>query len=113
MDRFIVDIEHAAIDTTNFGHDGEWVCYGITWQGLERGDSNTTLTLLPKESGSSPSADLLVSQPMSTQREWQVGYTAPNPLTVTARFWLDRNTGKVYSRVVGNLIATGITGVAP
>jgi hypothetical protein len=62
------------------------------------------------ESGTAASSDLLVNFPISTQREWQIGWTAPNPLTATSKFWLDQTTGKVYERVDGDLVATGITG---
>lgn len=110
MDRFPVDIEHGSISTAAYGHDGEWVCVGITWQALQRGDLNTVLTLLPKESGSAPSADLLLNREISTEAEWQVGWTAPNPLNATARYWLDQSTGKVYRKSDGTLIASGVTG---
>lgn len=110
MDRFPVEIVHGAIDTGQFGHDEEWVAVGITWQALQRGDSTTVLTLLPKESGSAPSSDLLVAREVSTQAEWQVGWAAPNPLNATARYWLDQSTGKVYRRSDGTLIASGVTG---
>ena len=110
MDRFPVEVVHGAIDTSRFGHDGEWVCVGITWQALQRGDLNTTLTLVPKETGSDPSNDLLVAHEISGQAEWQVGWDDPNPLKVTSRYWLNQSTGKVYSRVEGTIKATPITG---
>jgi len=109
MDRFPVEIQHGSIDTTAYGHDGEWIVMGITWQALQRGDLNTTLTLLPKESGTSPSADLLVTQPISSQREWQVGWAPPNPLAATARYWLDQSSGDVYELTDGATIVDGIT----
>lgn len=111
MDRFQVDIDHGAVTTANYGHDGEWVAVGITWQALQRGDLNTTLTLVPKESGSAPSSDIISDRPVNTQREWQVGWTVPDASTVSAKYWLDQSTGIVYGRVEGALVAS-ITGTA-
>lgn len=110
MDRFPVEIVHGAVDTTRYGHDGEWTVVGITWQSLQRGDSTVTFTLLPKESGSAPSADLMVARPISPQAEWQVGWRAPDPLRATGLFWLDQSTGTVWRRANGTLIRTGVTG---
>ena len=112
LDLFPVDIEHGAVHTSAFGHDGLWVAVGITWQALERGDLNTTLTLRPKLGGSSASDDLLTSVPMSTQKEWQIGWTDPNPLILAARYWLNQTTGKVFARQDGTLISDEITGTA-
>lgn len=109
LDKFPVDIEHGSVSTAAFGHNGYWVAVGITWQALERGDLNTTLTLQPFEAGSAPSADLLVSIPISTQKEWQIGWTPP-PAVATSLYWLDQSTGKSYGRTDGGFIAEGITG---
>lgn len=83
LDLFPVDIEHGAVDTGQFGHDGYWVAVGITWRGKPNGEQATTLTLQPKLDGSAPSSDLLVSVPISDQAEWQVGWVAPEPVTAT------------------------------
>jgi len=109
-DLFPIDIDYGPIDTANYGHDSQWVAVGITWQAKEDGDQNTTITFQPKESGTAPSTDLLESQPISTQAEWQIGWTPPNPLTATSRYWYDGTTGIVYERVDGDLIVVGITG---
>jgi len=109
MDRFPVDIEHGAVSTAAFGHDGYWVAVGITWTALQRGDFNTTLTLRPKESGTPPSADLLAETVLSAQSEWQIGWTPP-PSTARSRYWYDLSTGKGYERTDGDILLTGITG---
>lgn len=109
MDQFPVDIEHGSVSTSAFG-SGYWVAVGITWQALQRGDLNTTLTLRPREDGTAPSADLLTLQEISAQAEWQIGWQPPAALPVVSRYWLDQNTGKVYIRTGGALLFTGITG---
>lgn len=108
-DQFPVDIVHGSVDTGNFG-SGYWVAVGITWQALQRGDLDTTLTLQPREDSTPPSSDLLTLQPISSQAEWQIGWTPPTVVTPTSKYWLDQSTGKVYIRVDGALIFTGITG---
>lgn len=109
-DYFPVDIQYGSVDTTAYGHDGYWQAVGITWTAGDKGRQSTILTLLPKESGSAPSSDLLVAAPISKQAEWQLGWKAPNPLVSSSRYWLDQNTGKVYARGEGTLLFTGITG---
>ena len=109
LDQFYVDIEHGSVSTSAFG-SGYWVAVGITWQALQRGDLNTTLTLRPREDSTAPSDDLLLLQEISGQPEWQVGWRAPNRAKVTSRYWFDNTSGKVYVRTGGALLFTGITG---
>ena len=99
-DQFPVSIKHGAVNTDNMGHDGYWVCLGVTWEGEDNGNFQTTLTLRPPDGGSAPSGSLLDSVPISPQDEWQVGWTPPNSVLATAKYWLDQNTGKVYARGV-------------
>lgn len=113
LDQFPVDIEHGSVSTDAFG-SGYWVAVGITWQALQRGDLNTTLTLHPREDTTAPDGDLLGLQPLSEQSEWQIGWNQPGAITAsttaTSRYWLDQTTGKVYVRTGGALVFTGITG---
>jgi hypothetical protein len=110
-DQFPVDIEHGSVSTSAFG-SGYWVAVGITWTAQQRGDLSTTLTLAPREDDTAPDADLLVTAPISSQAEWQVGWKSPNPLLATSRYWLDQSTGIVYTRSEGALVKEGITGTA-
>jgi hypothetical protein len=97
-DKFPISIQHGAVNTDNFGHDGLWVCLGVTWEAGDQGQQATVLTLRPPEGGSAPSTSLLDSLTISPQAEWQVGWTAPDVVHPTSKYWLDQNTGKVYIR---------------
>lgn len=112
MDIFPVDIEHGSVSTDAMG-SGYWVAVGITWQALQRGDLNTTLTLHPREDGAAISPDLLTLQPLATQAEWQIGWQPPSSVTATSsptsQYWLDQTDGRVYERTEGGLVLTGIT----
>lgn len=111
-DVFPIDIEHGSVSTSAFG-SGYWSCVGVTWEcNAADGKQNTTLSFQPREDSEAPDTDLLTLQPISAQAEWQIGWTDPNPLTATSRYWLDQTTGKVYLRVAGTLVAEGITGTA-
>ncbi len=84
---------------------------GVTWTVDTKLDKqDTTLSLAPREDSTPPDSDLLISHEVSTQAEWQIGWTSPNPLNASSKYWLDQNTGIVYIRVGGDLIAEGITG---
>ncbi len=110
-DHFPISIEHGSVSTASFG-SGYWTCVGITWQtSAQDGKQDTTLSFQPREDDTPPSEDLLTLQPISSQAEWQIGWTPP-PSTATARYWLDQTTGIVYERVAGTLVAEGITGTA-
>lgn len=108
-DSFPVSIIHGAINTENFG-SGYWNAMAVTWEGSDQGESQTTLTLIPRNDTASPDADLLTSSPISPQAEWQIGWTPPTVTLPTSRYWLDQSTGIVYERVSGDLIAEGATG---
>lgn len=112
-DLFPVDIVDGSVDTGNFG-SGYWAAMGITWTAAAAtGKQEVTLTLQPKEDGVAPSSDLLTLQPISPQAEWQIGWTAPNPLLATSKYWLDQTTGIVYIRTDGILVVdTILTGTA-
>ena len=111
-DLFPLDIEDGSVSTGAFG-SGYWACVGVTWEcAAKDGKQNTTLSFQPKEDTVAPDSDLLTLQPLSTQKEWQIGWTSPNPLTVSSLYWLDQTTGKVYVRTDGTLVKEGITGTA-
>lgn len=111
-DIFPVAIQHGSVDTTNFG-SGYWVCVGVTWEATDDGNQNVSLTFRPREDGVAPSGDLLELQDISPQKEWQVGWSAPNPLSATSEAWYDGTTGKVYKRTAGSLlIEDTLTGTA-
>jgi len=110
-DNFPISIEHGSVSTAAFG-SGYWTCVGITWQvTAQDGKQDTTLSFQPREDGTPPAAGLLTLQPISTQAEWQIGWTPP-PATASSKYWLDQTTGTVYERVAGTLVAEGITGTA-
>jgi hypothetical protein len=108
-DLFPIDIEHQAVSTSAFG-SGYWAALAITWTALQQGDLNTILTLAPREDTVAPDSDLLTLSPISGQAEWQIGWTSPNPLAATSKYWLDQTTGKVYLREAGATLVEGITG---
>lgn len=112
-DAFPVSIEDGSVSTAAFG-SGYWIAMGITWEcAAQNGKQTTTLTLQPREDGTPPSSDLLTLQPISPQAEWQIGWTSPNPLTATSKYWLDQTTGIVYVRTDGILVVDGtLTGTA-
>lgn len=108
-DSVPVAINHGAVDTDAFG-SGYWTIYGVAWETEDNGSTNTILTLLPREDTSPADDSLIPSRPiLSNNQEWQIGWHAPDPLTVTARYWLDQSTGTVYSRVTGAVVAVGVT----
>lgn len=97
-DKFPVSIQHGAVNTDNFGHDGLWVCLGVAWEAGDQGQQQVVLTLRPPEGGSAPSGSLLDSVDISPQAEWQIGWTSPDVVNPTSKYWLDQTTGKVYTR---------------
>lgn len=120
LDIFPVDIEHGSVSTDAFG-SGYWVAVGITWQALQRGDLNTTLTLHPREDSVAPDDDLLTLQELSpADGEWQIGSgdpaaapsapTALVPSTAATRYYFNNITGTTYKRVSGASLLTSITG---
>jgi hypothetical protein len=112
-DLFPVDIEDGSVSTSAFG-SGYWSAVGVTWQAESNSGKQTTfLTLSPKEDAVAPSSDLLSLRPISPQAEWQVGWTAPNPLLATAKYWLNQSTGAVSLRTTGIIVVDGtLTGTA-
>jgi hypothetical protein len=111
-DIFPIDIEDGSVSTAAFG-SGYWVAVGVTWEtNAQDGKQNTYLTFQPREDAEEPDEDLLVLQPISEQAQWQIGWSDPNPLSASSKYWLDQSTGIVYVRVDGTLVAEGITGSA-
>lgn len=97
-DSIPVVIQHGVVDTTRFG-SGFWTIMGIAWETGDDASTNTVLTLLPREDNTPPNPDLIPSLPISLQPEWQVGWQPPDPASITARFFLDQNTGIVWYRL--------------
>jgi hypothetical protein len=112
-DMFPIDIEDGSVSTEAFG-SGYWTAVGITWQAeAQTGKQTTTLTFSPREDTTAPDSDLLTLQPISVQKEWQIGWTPPNPLMATSLYWLDQSTGIVYVRTDGILVVDStLTGTA-
>jgi hypothetical protein len=111
-DHFPISIEHGSVSTAALG-SGYWTVVGVTWEcSAQDGKQNTTISFQPREDSTPPSTDLLTIQPISTQAEWQIGWSNPNPLSATSRYFLDQSTGRVYIREAGTLVAEGITGTA-
>lgn len=105
-DIFPVKVKDGAIDTDRFG-SGYWSAMACAWEATDIGQQSTVITLLPREDASAPDVNLIPSVPVSTQPEWQLGWTPPDPLKATSKYWLDQTTGKVYTRVdsTGTLVA--------
>lgn len=96
-DIFPISIDHGSVDTTAFG-SGYWVAVGITWEASDQGQQHTILTFRPREDGTGPSTDLMRLTDISPQSEWQVGWTPPDVVNATSKYWLDQNTGIVYQQ---------------
>lgn len=108
-DTFPVAIIHGAVNTTKFG-SGNWVLYGVTWEAGDDASQIVTLTLLPRDDATAPSTDLIDAKPISPQPEWQVGWSPPDPLKATSKYWLDQSTGQVYRRDDDTFTLIAITG---
>lgn len=111
-DAFPIDIVDGSIDTSALG-SGYWDVVGITWTAdASTGKQSTILTFHPREDDAQPDVSgILGLQPLSTQLEWQLGWTPP-PAVASSRYWLDQSTGKAYERVNGTLLVEDITGTA-
>lgn len=106
-DAIPVHIQHGAVDTTAFG-SGYWVIYAVTWEAMDDGSQNVTLTLSPRDDTAAPSTDLVTDPNVQTQAEWQIGWTDPDTAKATSRYWLDQSTGQVWVRDdEGNLSVAG------
>ncbi len=108
-DVFPIKIAHGAVDTDAFG-SGYWVCVAVTWEAGDDASSSVVPTLMPREDTVSPDDDLVGSNNISTQAEWQLGWLPPNPTKATSKFWLDQATGIVYERDDDTLTALSVTG---
>jgi hypothetical protein len=108
-DEIPVAITHGVIDTSAFG-SGYYNVWAIAWEAGDDASQQTILTLLPREDDTAPD-ESLVPDPIqiSTQQEWQIGYVPPDPIEVTARYYLDQTTGIVYFRDDATPLS-GITG---
>lgn len=107
-DDFPVDILHGAVNTDNYG-SGYWTCWAVAWEAGDDASQSVVLTLAPREDTVAPDDDLIDSHNISTQAEWQIGWTPPDPVKASSRYWVDQNTGKVYVRDDGILSALDIT----
>lgn len=104
-DIFPVHILDGAVNTDAYG-SGYWAAYACAWEATDIGQQSVVITLLPREDSSAPDPTLIPSHPISPQPEWQLGWTPPDPLKASSKFWLDQDTGKVYTRVdsIGTLV---------
>jgi len=110
-DVFPMKIKDGAIDTDRFG-SGYWAAFAAAWESTDIGQQSLVITFMPREDASAPDTDLIPSVPISTQPEWQLGWTPPDPLKVTSLYWLDQSTGKVYTRDDNSATLVPVTGTA-
>ncbi len=108
-DIFPVKILDGAVNTDAYG-SGYWAALACAWEATDIGEQSVVITLLPREDASAPDPALIPSKAVSTQPEWQLGWTPPDPLKATSKFWLDQSTGKVYVRVDSNATLVAVTG---
>jgi len=133
-DVFPLEIKDGAIDTTRFG-SGYWAAYAAAWEATDIGQQSLVITFLPREDSSAPNPDLLVSKPISTQAEWQLGWvppTAPLNLVISLdtglfmdaspvllmdsyidaalRYHIDMTTGLVYASGDGGVTWALVSG---
>lgn len=108
-DIFPVKILDGAVNTDAYG-SGYWAAYACAWEATDIGQQSVIITLLPREDSSAPDPSLIPSHPISPQPEWQLGWTPPDPLKATSKFWLDQSTGKVYTRVDSTGTLVPVTG---
>jgi len=110
-DVFPVRIDDGPVDTDAYG-SGYWAAYACAWEATDVGQQSTVITLMPREDASAPDPDLIPSVPISTQPEWQIGWTPPDPLEASSKFWLDQTTGIVYERNDDTATLVAVTGTA-
>lgn len=97
-DIFPLSIVDGAVDTGNFG-SGYWASYAAAWEATDIGQQSLVITFLPREDATAPDPDLIPSYAVSTQPEWQIGWTPPDPLgNITSKYWYDISTGIIYIR---------------
>jgi NADH:ubiquinone oxidoreductase subunit len=112
-DLFPITIQDEAVDTTHLG-SGYWAAMAAAWEATDIGQQSLVITFLPREDASTPNPDLLPSDGnISTQPEWQLGWTPPDPLVATSKFFKDQSTGQVYVRNDDNTVTYyTVTGTA-
>lgn len=118
-DVFPVTIQDEAVDTTNLG-SGYWAAMAAAWEATDIGQQSVVITFLPREDATAPDPDLLVSSPISTQPEWQVGWNPPDPIGLEQVYiamdtglvmddgWLMDSISPLVSRKLYTDISTGI-----
>lgn len=94
-DSIPVDIVRGVIDTNRYG-DGYWTIHGIEWNMAADGSTDLTLSILPREDGSKPDAELIPFSDPLASREWSVGYGAPSD-DLESPFYYDEN-GSIWVR---------------
>jgi len=110
-DVFPMRIKDGAVDTDRFG-SGFWASYAAAWEATDVGQQSLVITFMPREDASAPNPDLIPSKRVSTQPEWQLGWTPPDPIKATSLYWLDQSTGKVYVRDDDAATLVSVTGTA-
>lgn len=108
-DVFPMAIKDAAVDTSRFG-SGYWSSLAAAWEATDIGEQSIVITFVPREDATAPNPDLIPSQPVSTQPEWQIGWAPPDITKVAANKWLDQSTGKVYERSDNGATLVPVTG---
>lgn len=94
-DSVPVIIQRGAVDTQRFG-SGLWTIHGVAWKLYPDGHADLTLTVLPKEDGSSVDPDLLAASiPILREEDWQIGFVPPDA-TNSGRWWFDAASGSVW-----------------
>jgi hypothetical protein len=109
-DALPVAINHGAINTANFG-SGYFNIWAVAWEAGDDASQQVILTLLPREDTVAAAEDIIDAVNISTQAEWQIGYTPPDPIATTAKYYLDQTTGIVYFRSDTDA-QTGLSGEA-
>jgi hypothetical protein len=96
-DNVPVIIQHGIVDTTRMG-SGYFTIYGVAWETSDNGETNTTLTLQPRDDDDAPADELIATAPLSTTPEWEIGWEVPDPLVTFSRYFLNQTTGIAYYR---------------
>lgn len=108
-DVFPMRIADGAVDTTHFG-SGNWSALAAAWEATDIGEQSLVITFVPREDATAPDPNLIPSQPVSTQPEWQLGWAPPDITKVSATRWLDQSTGQVYKRSDNGATLVPVTG---
>jgi hypothetical protein len=96
-DNIPLDIDDGVVETERYG-SGYWTIWGLEWRLSMDGHDETSWVVRPREDDEPPDTDLIPSDPVHDTPEWQVGNGAPAPPSVTSLYYLDLDTGAVYTQ---------------